>query len=606
MKSEFQFILAVISTFIIVIFNSCDEYLDQTPDAVISDQDIFGSYHTSQGFVDKQYVFIWDIMSHRQGSYMGFGDDFLANLPIAVTRMARGQYDRLAMQPDYYSPFYIEGSDLANNQFRKDPPKTAWGRWPSGWEMIRDANLVLKNVHLMTDATQEERNLIEGQVLFFRAYHYYTYVKNWGGMPYIDKFLEGNDDPYLPRLNTWETIEKISTDCERAAALLPDDWNNTAVGATVWDKNVGRITKGACYGLQAKALLCAGSPTFVLESTGDLKYDYDYMRRCATAAWEIIKLANTGVHSLVPWEDYYKQFGRNDGFSPWSSETLIACVNWVKGGFRGLGGNAFYQQHGGNISPMRFGGNAQTSCLTQNVVEMFEMANGLPVDDPDSGYDPMDPWSNRDPRLRGSILFDGDEWTFADPEENRLDMYIGGKDNTNEIVSPFLLKKYWPKGVNDYDKQWNLYTMSSPNLRLAEVYLIYAEAVNEVWGPNGTLPGASLTAIEAVNKVRERAGMPPVASKFLGSKETFRDRIWNERAVELIGEDGVRWYDLRRWHVAHLDKYKICYKVEFDKEHTYFNKLVAYEKVFEQKHYWLPVPLAATQVYSGFYQNPGW
>jgi len=238
------------------------------------------------------------------------------------------------------------------------------------------------------------------------------------------------------------------------------------------------------------------------------------------------------------------------------------------------------------------------------MVEMFEMENGLPIEDADSGYDPMDPWSNRDPRFRGNVLVDGDEWTFANPEENRLDMYVGGKDTGPEFQSPFIFKKYWPKGCNDYDKQWTQWTASNPVIRLADIYLFYAEVVNELWGPDGTAPGASLTAVEAVNLIRDRAGMPPVAEKFLGSKEDFRERIWNERAVELIGEDGTRWHDLRRWHVGHLDK--ICYKLEFDKNRTYFNKVVAHAKVFEEKHYWLPIPIEATQVYKGFYQNPGW
>jgi hypothetical protein len=138
------------------------------------------------------------------------------------------------------------------------------------------------------------------------------------------------------------------------------------------------------------------------------------------------------------------------------------------------------------------------------------------------------------------------------------------------------------------------------------MYLIYAEAVNEFAGPTGTAPGASLTAADAVNIVRGRVGMPQVNSKFLANKETFRDRIWNERAVELIGEDGSRFYDLRRWHVAHMDKYRDIYKVEFDEGHTYFNRLFVQKKVFEQKHYWFPLPLESTQIYAGFDQNPGW
>lgn len=357
---------------------------------------------------------------------------------------------------------------------------------------------------------------------------------------------------------------------------------------------------------------------------GGYFYDHSYMERAAEAAWEVIELANNGVHSLVPWQDYYKQFGRNDGFLPWSTETLVACVNDAKGynfatggpggqpngfpsaDFNGVGSGPFNQKHGRNISPSRFGGTDITAGLTQNLVDMFEMDNGLPIEDSESGYDPMDPWNNRDPRFRGGVLVDQDEWTFRDPEVNKLNMYLGGGDAGSEFASPYLCKKFWPKGVNSYDQQWDQYRMSNPILRLAEVYLIYAEAINEVYGPTSSLPGASLTAADAVNIVRARAGMPDVNSKFLSSKELFRERIWNERAVELFAEDATRWYDLKRWHVAHLEEFRKVYTCLFDQDYTFFNVVEYQTKVFEEKHYWLPIYRSQTQIYSDFPQNPGW
>lgn len=584
---------------VLSIFAGCDDYLDQTPDATVEAKDIFGNYEAFQGFVDKQYAFIWDAVSFAAASFPGFGDDFVES-KLGAGLMARGEYMSVTAMPYYYSRFTFENRNWASY----DPStENNSGIWPSGWRMIRDANLALKNLDMLIDATEEERRLIEGQAIFFRAYHHYNYVINYGGMPYVDKYAEAEDDVFVPRMSTWETIERIVEDLDKAAELLPVNWNETESGRQNLDKNVGRITKGACIGLKAKILLYAGSPTFVLESTGELRYDNDYLRRAAEAAVEVLEL---GEYSLVPWEEYYLQFGRNDGFVCWSSETILACQNWAKGRYVGYGSGAFNMMLGRSITPLRFAGTNSTQCVSQNMVEMYEMANGLPIDDPDSGFEPLDPWSNRDPRFRGNTLVDQDEWTFKSPQVNKFEMYKGGRDNTTEFRSPFIIKKYWPKGVNTYDKQWDLFTMSSPNLRLAEVYLIYAEAVNEISGPNGTIAGSSMTAVEAVNIVRARAGMPPVASKFLDTKDNFRERIWNERAVELFGEDGTRWYDLRRWHVAHLDKHKICYGLEFDKEHTYFNKVVVLTKVFEEKHYWCPVPPEVTQVYPGFKQNPGW
>jgi hypothetical protein len=141
-------------------------------------------------------------------------------------------------------------------------------------------------------------------------------------------------------------------------------------------------------------------------------------------------------------------------------------------------------------------------------------------------------------------------------------------------------------------------------LRLAEVYLNYAEAVNEAFGPTGSIPGG-ITAAAAVNFVRARAGVPNVDQRYLNSKEEFREIVRQERAVELAFE-GHRWNDIRRWHVAHLPRYKEKYYLEFDKGHTYFKKYLYATSIFEEKHYWLPFEVNQVTLYPGFQQNPGW
>lgn len=599
------------------VLTGCDDYLDQTPDAVISEEDIFSTYEGIQGFLDKNYILIMDAVNFESAAFPGYGDDFICN-SATTSVAATGDYWSIIGPSGTWTIFWVN-----KNQSSRLNPGDSKGIWPDAWEGIRLANLTLDKMSLLTDATQEERDLIEGQCYFFRAYQHFNLIRNWGGMPYVDEVL-GSGETNLPRLTYWETTDRIVEDLDRAAQLLPNNWDETELGSKSPGKNTGRITKGAALGLKAKALLYAGSPTMVYYSGGGgYEFDQDYMLRTANAALEVIQLANTGAHSLVPWGDYYKQFGRNDNFAPWSDETLVACVNDAKGynfatggpggsingfsaDFNGFGSGFFNQKMGKNLTPARFSGNNNTAGVTQNMVDMFETINGLPIDDPDSGYDPMDPWSNRDPRFRGGILVDQDEWTFIDPEANKLNMYVGGGDAGSEFASPYICKKYWPKGANNYDKQLDYYRASSPVLRLAEVYLIYAEAVNELYGPGGTAPGAGLTALEAVNKVRERAGMPAVNAKFTSDKNLFRERIRNERAVELFAEDGTRWYDLRRWHIAHLEEYRICYTNLFDKDHTYFNKVEFQTKVFDEKNYWLPIYRSQTQIYSDFYQNPGW
>ena len=143
---------------------------------------------------------------------------------------------------------------------------------------------------------------------------------------------------------------------------------------------------------------------------------------------------------------------------------------------------------------------------------------------------------------------------------------------------------------------WTQFRVISPSMRLAEVYLDYAEAVTAAYGPTGSAPGATMTAVDALNVVRERAGMPPVSAAATGYP-SFMDLVWNERNVELCFE-GHFWWDIRRWYVAHLPEYK---------DYTYFNRPVFLVRTFEDpKHYWLPLPRNLVQLYEGMPQNPGW
>jgi hypothetical protein len=242
-------------------------------------------------------------------------------------------------------------------------------------------------------------------------------------------------------------------------------------------------------------------------------------------------------------------------------------------------------------------------------------ATGLPVDDPASGYDPANPWDGRDPRFNAFILTDGTRWVKSKPETDPqayLQLYTSPNEGldrgTQGSLTGYLVKKFWPYGVNSVDQEWGEFWYRTPVLRVAEVYLIYAEAVNEVYGPK-TVPSINgetgLSAEEALNMVRSRAEMPGVHSKFTGSKTDFRERIRVERSVELCFE-GQRWHDLRRWHIGHLPENKTLYGLNFDMDHTTFSKAWLLDRVFDEKHYWLPLPQDQVLQYEEYRQNPGW
>ena len=578
----------------IFLFSSCDKYLDKTPEAEVTDSDIFGNYESFQGFEDVMYGYMIDYNSERNITSQNIGGEVISNNAASSGyRSVRGDYWKItglsSSQGNYY---FVDGS----------APYETGGIWTGSWRGIRIANETLQNLPLLLDATDEEKDLIAGQAYFFRAWFHWEIIRSFGGMPYIDTLLAPNDELKYPRLTYQQTTEKICRDFDRAAALLPVNWDNTVIGGTHAGANAGRATKGAALAFKAKALLYAGSPLMNASSGNDYVYNTSYMERAAEASWEVIKLANDGVYALLPLSNYRDMFAKNDGTMPWTSETIFQKV-LDKGRF--VGASAMTNGHGKLFSPSRFGGNVNNECVNQLFIDRFEMKDGSRYN---VAYDNDNArrWDDRDPRFRQNILVDRDKWGFA--AATVLNLFVGtGSERTfsNGFNTPYIVKKFWPIGVNSYDTQWANFRWVTPHMRLADVYLIYAEAVNEAYGATGSTPGATMTAVQAINKIRTRAGMPDVAAAATGYN-SFRELVWNERCVELCFE-GNYWYDTRRWYIAHLDENKQIIDLQFNKAWTTFNRILVMNRVFDNpRHYWMPLPKAQTQLYKEFYQNPGW
>jgi len=562
---------------------SCSDYLEKTPDADVTDEDVFGTFNSFQGFIEPVYDYFVD---YNQGlvTAMNIGGE-VASTNGASSAVASNTGD------------YRIWMTRTNNQtlFNNDGVR---GIWTGSWKGIRVANMALEKLPLLVNATQEEKDLIAGQAYFFRAFFYWEIIRSFGGMPYIDRVLLPTEEMKFPRESYQETTDKIVADFDRAAALLPEDWDKTVVGSAFPKANAGRATKGAALGFKAKALLYAGSP--LMNSTKT--YDTEYMKKAAAAAWEVIKLADQGVYALLPMTEYRNMFARIDGFNCWTTETIFQK--------RSNSGSTHFNMLGRIYWPARFNGNTNNECVNQVFVDRFEMADGTrynKIYDTDNAKR----WDSRDPRFRQNIIVDRDKWGNA--PATLLKLYIdldGERTISNGFRSPYIVKKYWPKGCNSYDGNMDAFRSAQPHLRLADIYLIYAEAVNEAYGPTGTVPGANFTAEQAINKIRQRPGlnMPAtsVAAATAAGYSSFRDLIRNERIVELCFE-GNYWFDIRRWYVAHLPEYKEYWDFEFNKAWTSFTRKLLFVRVFEDpKHYWMPLPVDQTRIYPGFYQNQGW
>lgn len=580
-----------------LVFISCENYLDVAPEAEIGEADIFQDFQDFQGFIDNIYLDIVNITKFEQRASWCWADDAdMAQNWIADAKMNRGEYD-----------FNNKWLPMAKHNYQRYRA----GYYESSWEGIRKANVALSHLDNLVGATQEERDLLEGQAYFFRAFFHFELMRFFGGLPYVDQALKPSSDLKIPRLNYHETAEKVDLDLDRAIALLPVNWDGTAVGALTGGSNgslnAGRVTKGAAMGIKAMNLQYAASPLMNGSVTNSYTYDQDYAKRAADAAWKLLQLAQTtGEYQLQPWATYGDMFVRWDGDLVDRKELIWGApmreeVTPTKG----------Y----GVYLIKELGGGGTGSTPPANYIDLFETNTGYPIDDPASGYDPMDPWENRDPRFDFCIRVDGEAQTIKTTGGNAAkdhiaQLYVGGRhrdalSNANSITG-FINKKWSPTGMNDkYDNNLRNTSLEVAYLRLSEVYLIYAEMVNEAYGPNGTAPGSGLTAVQAVNLIRSRAGQADVPSKFTGTTESFRGRVWNERNVELAFEH-KRWFDIRRWFIAHLPEQKELYELLFDEGHTFFTKRLISTRVFDIKHYWWPFPNDQVSLYPGFYQNPGW
>ncbi len=613
-------ILAAI--FAMLAFSACEEYLERSPEAGATIRDVFSTYNDFQGFIDPLYDDVLDFNRDHNALSMNWGGECIYTWDRHATlRANNGDYRFLVdislgtLYSHYYS-FQLNGWG-----------DSRIGLWQRAWIDIRACNIALQNLKNLSDATEEEKQLIEGQTLFFRAYFHWEVARAFGPMPYIDTVLTGatTEEFRKPRyfeykgVEGWQaTAEKMVEDFQAAAELLPLDWDDTGPGMLVPETNYGRVTKGAALAFAAKVLLYAGSPLMADYSGKGTSVDVEYMERAADEAWKVLAMdvdQGGSTYQLTPWEDYLSMFQRKDGSSPYTTETVFyKPISYDYDTYQD--NRALIDQRGYDNRLARcyvpdvtvFGGQGQTSPynegVTQNYVDRFEMADGTRYQ---AAYDSDSTkrWENRDPRFRRSIYVDRDTAGFA--PETVLELYDGGKTKGNRSQCPtsYVVYKYWPRGINKADGQYEGFRMATPLVRLADVYLMYAEAVNEVYGPTGSSGESNgLTAVDAVNHVRARAGMPPVDAGATGYS-SFRELVQNERAVELCFE-GHYWFDTRRWYTAHTMS-KAMQDLSFDKDHTSFTRVTVWTRVFtDPNHYWLPLPQDQTQLYKDMYQNPGW
>jgi len=613
--------ILIVCLFVGLISNSCEEFLDVPPDAQLTDDIIFSSYNTFQGFLDTNYEMIND--PNNTGIVIS------GNMACETTTAATASPAFNALNTNYFNLSSDNRSIWQGVNGRETFPFTIsntglYDWWPAG---CRISNLALANLDKLTSATPEQKNVIEGQALFFRAYFNFSILSAFGSIPYLDQVYDQSNikqpryyaDKESGKKDYQAASEKAARDLRRAADLLPVAWE---------DKDLGRITKGAALGLLTKVLLYAGSPLMEEVAnngtvTGaDTGYNKEYMTRAAETAAELLKL---NVYELTPFgkvtvggnftdgEGYKKIFTSIDGNIPHTTEIIFK--RWGRVGsstgkslFEAFSRIYFKGPLGGALgfleSPL------------QEFLDKFEMRDGTQykpgnTNDAVPGYDndKQKYFFQRDPRFDFNFhLHDEKVGTYQCSFEEL------GKKNYALAGSPFMVSKFYHPLADNVNNQFGKYMYGTPLIRLADIYLMYAEAVFEATGNPDASIGGGPTARQALNLVRSRALMPDYKESTyvvartthgeLATDNPFRSAYRNERAVELAFEAHL-WWDLRRWKRFHKINDKV-YALNFNKAYTAVSRVVVQPFLFELRHYWLPFPVADTQVYDGFPQNPGW
>ncbi|MBB6003508.1 RagB/SusD family nutrient uptake outer membrane protein [Arcicella rosea] len=467
--------------------------------------------------------------------------------------------------------------------------------WSTPYTNIRRVNLLLQKLPQAPLSAKLKTQMV-AEARFLRAWYYHWLLISFGGVPLVnDKVYEITDFINEPRNSYAECVSYITSELDAAAAQLPSKNEYS-------EQDYGRITKGACLALKARVLLNAASPLFnggaetqnadLAKIVSNPTYDVAHWQKAADAALAVI---NSNEYSL--YKDNITAPG--NGFA----QVFLERVNPEYIFFQNRPANR--DMEGFYNMPTRGGGN--NAVPTQNLVDAFPMKNGKAITDATSGYDPKNPYKDRDPRFGYSIVYNESLYYLASANALRPVYTHEGAASDGFTVSG-QTTGYYTRKMCDVNISANSSFNTNrgwPLLRYAEILLNYAEAINETGKPELAYP--------KLIELRERAGIEPGANNLYGlkagmAKEEMREVIRNERRIELSFEDH-RWNDIRRWKIAMVVNNGFNKRMRIIKNGTTYTYEVT-ESIrrhnFRPEMYLLPIPDSEVRKAPAMLQNPGW
>jgi hypothetical protein len=582
---------------------SCHKYLDNTPKTSVAGDAQWADEPSADIFVNDIYDNL-SINNSTPDPLDSYTDDNDGGPYWKSWRWKQG----------IIGPSVEDGTPMEN-----DGGASSYTDWQAVYTNIRKCNTFIQqaNAHPKT-LSQDYRNKRIDEARFLRAWYYAYLWMHVGGLPIItdpqDRNTETQDQLYVARSTFEQTLNFIDTQLDSVVndGYLAKKYNHG-------DADAGRATIGAALALKGWIELFAASPAFNTTSPivgSDPNHFYSFAaadnNRYATAAATNKKFMSTlgsSTYNLYPdlgafWSEpneynseviFDRQLVDNVGGSVGSDYDLFGGPVYIQGQYFTWG----------NYDP------------TQELVDQFRMANGHAITDPGSGYDPQHPYVNREKRFYDFIVYDGapykQNWMSATdtiytridkvhPSLNQIDFASSDVSNTAYYFRKRLNPDLRPAG-GAIDGLNYVY------FRYAEIFLNYAEAQNEVTGPDASV-------YSAIDQVRTRSNLPTLETTYGGQTLTqarMRDAIRNERRVELCFEN-KRWYDLVRWRIAQsvlsVDRHGMQITNSSPADNSgnwvYTPVLLGHPHVFTQQMYLNPIPQGVIDQNPKIQQNPNY
>lgn len=532
-------------------FMDCDESDNYTL------QEIQGSYNRVKLFVTSIYGYLPSDFCNTHGAMLDAATDDAIHVyeSSAIQRIVNGTWSANYTVDDKFAYYYNAIHDA--NYYLTTLSGLTFDTWENGDDY--------------QDWMQNYDNY-QYQVRFLRAYFYFELVRRYQNVPLITKPLSQTEANQIEPSSAQEVLKFIINECTEIAPKLPIKSTSIAQAEN------GRATRAMAMALKSRAALYAASPLY------NTNGDNAKWTEAAKASHDIIASAGELGLGLDTYANLFKSKNYN-------SKEVILC--------RPTGTSKTFEQAN---YPMGVTGGNTTTCPTENLASAFEMKDGRAFDWNDPTMK-ANPYKDRDPRFYLTIVHNGMLW----PAKKAVDISEGGANGlplTNATTTGYYLRKYVDNSISFEAGSTTAATHHNWILfRYAEVLLNYAEAMIHVNG-NCDFKDATYTmsAREALNAVRKRAGMPEVA---VCSQDEFLTRVKHERRVEMAFE-GQRFWDLRRW--KNLDETKNIYAVRI----THHNGVLSYEKTLlsersvSDKLYFYPIANVELFKNKKLVQNSGW